>query len=218
MAGNGANGFRGGSPPAHVVVADGHTLTRLGVAAFVENEDDLRLVGETGREEELLRLVRDLGPSLVILDMNLDGGPDRFGICCRMKAMAHPPRVLAHTAHELSDDAAACLLAADAHVHKGACRAIFAATVRRLVSGTPRAPGTAESVPDVLGAGARPTHPLTDKERQIAAMMLLRYSNPEMARALHVSLPTVKTHVRSILRKLGAKNRRELLGPQALGA
>lgn len=202
--------------PISVVVGDGHTLTRLGIATFLEGEDDLRLVGETGEEGELLRLARDRRPDLVILDLNLDGGPDKFGICYKLKALADPPRVLVHTSYDFTDEAAACLLAAEAHLRKDACCAVFAATVRRVVDGWRRAPERAGRVQDALRADVGPVDRLTRKEREVAAMMLEHRSNSEMALALHVSLPTVKTHVRSILRKLGVKNRRELFKPQAL--
>jgi DNA-binding CsgD family transcriptional regulator len=56
---------------------------------------------------------------------------------------------------------------------------------------------------------------LTPKEREVLVLVLRRCSNAEIAETLYLSLPTVKTHLRNILRKLGAKNHRELFQTRA---
>lgn len=201
----------------NVIVADGHTLTRFGLAAFVEGEDGLRLVGETGDEEELVRLVRDRRPDLVILDLNLAGAADSFGVCCRLKASTYPPRVLVHTSYNFTETAATCLLRADAHVHKDASRARLASAIRRVARRPTRGPKRPDGVARVFDADTRPGVRLTAKEREITAMMFRHGTNTEIAEVLHLSLPTVKTHVRNVLRKLGVRSRAELFAQLLLG-
>jgi DNA-binding CsgD family transcriptional regulator len=74
--------------------------------------------------------------------------------------------------------------------------------------GEPRSYAYVDAVPE----GVR----LTPKEREVLVLMLRGCSNAEMVEKLFLSLPTVRTHVRNILRKLGAKNRRELFHPHDL--
>lgn len=203
--------------PIKVLVADGHTLTRLGMTAFVENEGGLLLVGDTGDEGELIRLVQERRPDIVILDLNLTGGSDRFGICCKLKALTRAPRILVYSAYNFSDEVASCLLMADAYVGKDVCCQWLTAAIHRIGVGYARHPGEVfgghGDVSGGLGGGAR----LTAKEREIATMMFSHRSNTEIAATLHLSLPTVKTHVRNVLRKLGADSRAELFARILLG-
>lgn len=202
--------------PIKVVVADGHVLTRRGIAALVEDQSDMHLVADTGEEGELLRLVQDLRANLIVLDLNLSGGWDGLGICWRLKALPRPPHILVHTSYNFTDDVSSCLLAgADGYLHKSACCEEFLATVRQTVAG--------ERVWHLQDGrchadAASTSVCLTPKEREILLLMLRGYSNAEMTKKLYLGLPTVRTHVRNVLRKLGAKSRKEILRPLILEA
>lgn len=197
-----------------VLVVDGHPAMRLGLKGLLGVTGDMWVVGETGDGCEALEIVEEVDPHLVIVGLNLVGEPDGVEVCWRLKALPRPPRILVHTAYNFTADVSTCLLAgADGYLHKSACCEEFLATIRRTARG--------ERTWSI--GGGSPKYPeervcLTPKEREILVLMLRGFSNAEMAEKLYLSLPTIRTHVRNILRKLGAKNRRELLQPHALEA
>jgi NarL family two-component system response regulator LiaR len=173
---------------------------------------DLRVVGETGEGEEALRLVRELQPDLVTLGLNLLGEADGIHCCWRIKELSDPPKILVHTTYNFTDDVSSCLLAgADSYVHKRCeCEELLGA-MRRTVEGERvwwlgGKTGDLRSRFDSTSNGNR----LTEREREVVVMMIRRCNDVEISKALYLSLPTVKTHVRSIMRKLNLKNRWEL--------
>lgn len=196
-----------------IVVADGHPTMRLGISCVLGAADDMSIVGETGEGGEILGLVEQERPCLVVLGLNLAGEPDGIEACRRLKALPEAPRVLIHAAYNFTEDVSSCLLAgADGYLHKDHCCRHLLDAVRRIAAGEPiwRLGGAM----DEPGARLYATplgNRLTPREREIAALVLRDCPNAEIAERHNLSLPTVKTHVRSVLRKLGVKNRRELL-------
>lgn len=194
------------------MIVDDHPSVRLGLRALLERAGDLHVVGEAGDGVEAVRLAAELKPDLVILDLRLQGESSGAEVCRGIKDLSDPPRVLIHTAYNTADDVTAATLAgADGYVHKGAGRSGFLEIVRRISSGehvwaVSVEARTAEARTEEEAKGVS----LTRKEREVLVLMLRRYSNAEIARELYVSLPTVKTHVGNIMRKLGIKRRKEL--------
>ncbi len=197
-----------------VLVVDGHPAMRLGLKGLLGVTGDMWVVGETGDGCEALDIVEEVDPHLVIVGLNLAGEPDGVEVCWQLKALPRPPRVLVHTSYNFTADVSSCLLAgADGYLHKSACCEEFLTTVRRTALG--------ERVWRP-GGGQTPANAgnvcLTPKEKEILLLMLRGLSNAEMTRKLYLSLPTIRTHVRNVLRKLGAKNRKELFQSHALEA
>lgn len=200
-----------------VVVADVHSTIRFGLSKLIEATKDIMVIGESDNGEEASCLVEELKPDLLILGLNLKGEKTGIELCQATKALADPPCVMVYAAYDFADHVAFCLLGeADSYVHKSiGCMQLLDA-VRCTVAG--------ERVwrpQDVVTNAVLRTHSasnnagLTAKERQILILLLCGCSNPEIAEELYVTVPTVRTHVRSILRKLGAGCRRDLLGPRA---
>lgn len=199
-----------------VLVVDGHPAMRLGLKGLLGVTEDMWVVGETGDGCEALEIMEEADPHLVILGLNLVGEPGGLEVCWRLKALPRPPHVLVHTAYNFTADVFSCLLAgADGYFHKSACCEEFLTTIRRTAGGE-----RDRSIGDLRPrSGARFPEGrvrLTPKEREILVLILRGLSNAEMTEKLYLSLPTVKTHVRNTLRKLGAKNRKELLRPHVL--
>jgi DNA-binding NarL/FixJ family response regulator len=196
-----------------VLIVDDHPSVRLGLKALLEQAAGVEVVGEAGDAAGAVELTAKLEPDLVVLDLRLQGEVSGAEVCRSIKDLPDPPRVLIHTAYNTADDVTAATLAgADGYVHKSAGRAEFLEVMRRVASGehvwdVSVEARTAESLR--RGEAAK-VESLTRKEREVLLLMLRRYSNAEIARELYVGLPTVKTHVGSIMRKLGIKRRKEL--------
>lgn len=196
-----------------VLVADGHPAMRLGIKGMLL-ATDVVVVGEACCGEEVLRLVGELRPDLVTLGLNLAGDADGIGVCRRLKELDDPPRVLVYTGYNLDEDVASCLLAgADSYLSKRTCCDDLLDAIRRTAAG-----GRVWKVGGRAGDPRSRLHhtaegvKLTEKELQVAVLILRRYTNQQIADELYVSVPTVKTHVCHILDKFNLDNRWQLFG------
>jgi DNA-binding NarL/FixJ family response regulator len=196
-----------------VLIVDDHPSVRLGLKALLEQAAGVEVVGEARDAAGAVGLVAKLEPDLVVLDLRLQGEASGAEVCRAIKDLPDPPRVLIHTAYNTADDVTSATLAgADGYVHKSAGRAAFLEVMRRVASGEHvwAVSVEARTAESLRRDEAAKVECLTRKEREVLLLMLRRYSNAEIARELYVSLPTVKTHVGSIMRKLGIKRRKEL--------
>lgn len=196
-----------------ILVVDNHPVMRLGLRALLDVTGDLRVAGECESGDEALNLVEAAAPDLVALGLNLIADIDGIETCRRIKELPEAPYMLVYTAYNLTDDVRSCLLAgADSYLHKSAGLHELHDAVRRTAAGERvwRIGERAGETRSRIYFTPRQAQ-LTAREREIMALILRDCPNTEMARKLCLSLPTVKTHVRNVLRKLGVKNRREIL-------
>ncbi|PLS84716.1 MAG: DNA-binding response regulator [Actinobacteria bacterium] len=204
------------SKKIRTLLVDDHPVTRLGIRSLLETTKDLLVVGEAGDAEEAVRLAVRLQPDLVVLDVRLGEKGDGMEVCRRMKAIPNPPRILLHSAYGGSEDlAAAAVVGADGYFHKGEEYLEFPGVIRRVCGGERVWFVDTKAEPPLAPRVASRSPALTPKEREVFALLLKRYSNAEVGRVLYMSLPTVKTHVKHILGKMGLKSRKELFRPLA---
>jgi DNA-binding NarL/FixJ family response regulator len=207
-----------------VLLADDQPLMLVGLGILIGDTDDLEVVGEAGDGREAVRLVRELRPDVVVMDIRM---PGMDGIEATRQATAEPdpPKVLVLTTFDddeyvygaLRAGASGFLLKSmaldailDAIRVVAAGDALIAPSVtRRLIadfagtSATPAAPAPdAEPAADAsLIAG------ITDREREVLALVGQGLSNPEIAERLVISTATAKTHVARLFAKLEARDR-----------
>jgi DNA-binding NarL/FixJ family response regulator len=193
-----------------ILLVEDHPIVRLGLRTAIEAEPDMTVAGEAETPEEAVRAVAELRPDLVILALRLEGERSGPEVCRALKARPRPPAVLVYTAFDSAADASASYLAgADGFLHRRTAPDRLLTSIRDTHAGrrvwVPR-----EQVPAGSAPGADPSAELTAREREVLGLILLRCSNAEIAERLGLRLPTVKSHVRGLLRKLGARSRREL--------
>jgi DNA-binding NarL/FixJ family response regulator len=194
-----------------VFIVDGHPLMRFGLEEYLGGAG-VRVVGESGGGGEAFDLVRQTRPDAVVLGLNLVGEPDGVDLCRLLKSLPRPPRVLVHTAYNLADDVTSCFLAgADGFLHKSTDREQLLDAVRRTAAGERVwLPGARVGEPRSRLQDTPAEERLTPREREVLALMLRRYSNADVAGALHISAQTAKNHASKVLRKLGMRSRKEL--------
>ncbi|MFD7452033.1 response regulator [Kitasatospora sp. NPDC059827] len=210
-----AGGTEGG--PIRVVIADDERLVRMGLRVVIDAEPDLSVVGEAADGAEVVPLVRELRPDVVLMDVRMPGIDGIRATEQLVRGMAEPPRILVVTTFEHDDHVYDALRAGAAGFLLKRARAeemvqavrlvargdslLFPAAVRELAL-RHRAEGCREAAAD-----RGPIGRLTEREGQVLRLMATGLNNAEIARQLVVSQETVKTHVGSVLAKLGARDR-----------
>jgi DNA-binding NarL/FixJ family response regulator len=190
-----------------VVLVDDHVVVRAGLRALLEGEPGFDVMGETGDGEEAIRLVLDVEPDLVLMDLRLEQGAiDGIEATRRLTAVAPTVKVVVLTSHGTRTDVALALAAgARGYVLKaGPPEELFRALRTAGEGGTGIAQ---EAVGLLVGEVIAPAAVLSDREVEVVRLLAQGLSNREIASALFLSEATVKTHLIRIYRKLGSTNR-----------
>jgi DNA-binding NarL/FixJ family response regulator len=201
-----------------ILVADDSTPFRDGMRAMLRREDDLTLLNEATTGAEAVRMAVSLQPDVILMDLHM---PEGNGIEATRKIVAKTPhiRVLVLTMFEDDDSVFAALQAgARGYLLKGADKAEILRAIRAVHSGEAIfGPAIAQRLMGYFTALRQPTTAqapfpeLTDREREILAMIARGRTNQEVADDLVVSLKTVRNHVSSIFAKLQVADRAQAM-------
>jgi DNA-binding NarL/FixJ family response regulator len=207
------------SPPVSVLVVDDDPLVRAGLRMILGGAGDLSVVGEAGTGADVPALVARLRPDVVLMDLHMPG-VDGLTATERLRAAPGAPEVLVLTAFEADGHVRRALRAgAGGFLLKDTPPADIVAAVRRVAAGEPvlspevtrRLIGIAVGGgEDRRGAARGRLGVLNERETEVAVEVGRGSANAEIAAALHLSVPTVKTHVSAALAKLGLNNRVQL--------
>jgi two-component system, NarL family, response regulator LiaR len=193
-----------------VVIADDHALVRRGLETILQLFDDLELVAQADDGAEAVVLCEETQPDVVLMDLvmpGLDGAAATREVLRRCPAT----RVLVLTS--FSDEAlieSALSAGAIGYLMKDISGDQLAAAIRRASAGkSTLAPEVADVLMRRVASPELQGQDLTTRERQVLALLADGLTNAEIAERLVVSLSTVKSHVSSIISKLGASSRTE---------
>ncbi|MBN6055827.1 response regulator transcription factor [Nonomuraea sp. RK-328] len=199
-----------------VLLADDHALVRKGFRLMLDAQPDMAVVGEAADGEEAVEQSRRLRPDVVLMDLHM---PGLDGVRATELITAELPgvRVLALSTFDLDENVVAALRAgADGFLPKDVSPEELVEGVRVVHRGESAvAPRLLTRLIGTFVRAARPRRPgrpsalsgLTDREREILALIGRGRSNPEIAAELGVSPSTVKNHVTSLFGKLGVRDR-----------
>lgn len=196
--------------PVRLVLVDDHKIVRQGLRFILDPDPRFEVVGEAGSGEDALRLVSELKPDVVILDLNLPGigGTE---ICRRIVSLHPEVAVLILTAFIDRQLVDACLRAgARGYLLKDAENLHLQEQVLAAVHGhTALDPRAAGILTEFLLQHKPPSEDLTFRELEILQLIAQDLTNKEIGARLYISENTVKQHVKKILVKLEARNRVE---------
>jgi two-component system, NarL family, nitrate/nitrite response regulator NarL len=193
-----------------VLVADDHPVYREGIVRAINERPDLELVGEAGDGSEALDQIKELEPDVAVLDIRMPG-LDGTQVLAAIRRDSTATQVLFLTAF-MEPDLAYRTVAegAKGYLSKSAARQeICEAIVTVARGGTALAPeaqeGIAQEIQERERSGGRPE--LTSREGEVLGLIADGLSAPQIAKELHLSTTTVKTHLHTLYEKLGVSDR-----------
>lgn len=187
-----------------VVVVEDHTLVRQSLVKIVAAEPGFKVVGETGRGDEAVDLVKRHSPDIVLLDIELPG-EDGVKVASELRRLAPDTRILFLTMHIESESVRRAVAIGDGYVPKTASTEELVEALRVVAGGgSYLSPSLSRSVMDIVSGKGHPAD-LTDRELEILRLLASGLRSAEVADRLSLSNKTVKNHLTNIYAKLGVE-------------
>lgn len=204
-----------------ILIADDQDIVRSGLAAILDSQPDMVVVGQASDGAEAVQLAHSLRPDVCLFDIRM---PRLDGVeATRQLAgpqVAEPMAIVVITTFDTDEYVHGALKAgARGFLLKDAGPELLTQAVRAAASGDALiAPSITarllasfvETGTNSVGPAVQPIEDLTDREEEVLVTVASGRTNAEIADELHISLSTVKTHLASIMNKLGARNRVEI--------
>jgi len=207
--------------PIRILLVDDHAVVRAGLRMIIQSRDGMTIVGEAGNREDALSLAGSEQPDIILLDLHL-GGDSGMALIAELMAAAGEARVIILTG--LRDPEAhrqAVLLGAMGIVKKEKAAEVVISAIERVYAGDAWLdPSLMAGVLTEMtrSSGGRKTDPeadkiaaLTNREREVIALVGEGIKSKAIAGRLFISETTVRHHLTSIFDKLGVADRVELL-------
>jgi len=191
-----------------VLLADDHPVVRSGIRAELDGAEGIEVVGEASSGDEALRLVEELRPDVLVLDVVMPG-MDGVEATCLLRERHPDLRILALSAYEDNEYVFGLLSAgAVGYVLKEEALDTVVEAIRAASRGeTWLSKRVEEKV--VRRATGEEEVPLTGRELEVLRLMAKGWSNQRIAKELSITERTVRFHVENILTKLGVRSRTE---------
>src|SRR5712691_9251302 len=210
--------------PESILIVDDHPLTRSALSALL-GQNGFSVVGEAADGESAIEQARELSPDLVLLDLSMPG-MNGLEALPRLREAAPSAEVVVLTASGTEENllgairggAAGYLLKSEPPERivdflRGVAQgeaALSGAVARRLLEQVREGGGRSSGVPDSIAAA------LSARELEVLLLLDDHLATDEIAKRLFISEHTVRSHVKSLLRKLGVSSRREALEALAI--
>jgi len=188
-----------------VILADDHPVVRDGLAAIVNQQIDMEVVAEAGDGDEAVALYERHAPDVLVLDLRM---PGRDGVAVVQHVLEKHPkaRILIMTTYDGDEDIFRCLSqGAKGYLLKDAPRQEILSAIRAVSADKAYTSSSVAAI--ALQRMVKPS--LTQRELSVLQEIAEGRSNKDIARRLHITEGTAKTHVKAILTKLDAISRTE---------
>lgn len=188
-----------------VLLVDDHSVVRMGLAAIINLEKDVKVCGEAESGDEAVKLARELRPDVVVMDFMMPGMDGAEATAAVLKA-SPASRVCVLTTYGTSSDIARALKAgATGAVTKNLANDELVEAIRTTARGERRLSAEIEA----SLSEAESDDGLTARQREVLDSITRGLSNDDIAKMLGISKVRVKQHLAALYQKLGAANRAE---------
>jgi len=209
--------------PIKILIVDDQRLFRQGLRSLLEQERDMKVVGEAGDGQDAFTLVQEANPDIILMDIEM---PKLDGIHATRLILERCPdiKILILSIHNEDERVISAIRSgASGYILKDADHKEFIKIIRSTFAGEKIAsPFLANLTPRILYKVHDPARideevekeikekfSLTGREKEILQLLLKGKSNKEISDLMYVSTETVKTHLQNIYRKLGVRSRME---------
>lgn len=193
-----------------VLLVDDHEMVRMGLAAYLATTEDIEVVGEATNGKEGVRLAQSLKPDVILMDLVMD---EMNGIEATKEITKHLPQTKVIVLTSFVDDEKVYPV-----IEAGALSYLLKTSKASQIADAIRAAANDEPVVESKVAGKMMSHyrkmneplphdALTDREREVLALIAQGKSNQDIAEELFIGIKTVKTHVSNIFQKLEVDDR-----------
>lgn len=202
-----ASGPAGHDRRIRVLIADDHAVVRSGLAAIINLEEDVEVIGEAGDGEEAIAMWRQLRPDVTLMDLRMPGVEGVEAIDRIRDEDAHAAIIVLTTFDHDEDIYAGLRAGAKAYLLKDVQPEELFRCIRAVHA------GEAYLQPKLAAKLAQRVHetPLTEREAQILKLLAEGKSNRAIGLFLHISESTVKSHLKSLFVKLDVTSRAEAI-------
>ncbi len=198
-----------------IVIADDHRIMRAGLRSLLQADSGLEVIGEATNSNEVLALVNELKPDVLLLDIGMPGN-ENLEALKEISTDSHDVRVLILTMHEDNELLQECLrLGASGYIIKRAAEselidAIYAVQ-RGMVYVHPSLIQSLVALPKKLNTRSKEVEQLTSREIEVLQLIVDGNTNRQISEELNISVRTVESHRSNIMDKLNLHSRVDLV-------
>ena len=192
-----------GEARIRILIVDDHPIMRVGIAAIINAQPGMQVVGQAGTASDAVRMFETMQPDLTLMDLRL---PDRSGVEAirAIRALSPRARIIVLTTYEGDEDIHQALEAgARGYLIKGMPHDALVKALYRVHAGQRFLP---QVVTEALSSRVPGSH-LSQREQEVLQLMFAGKSNREIAEELLIKEATVKSHVSVILMRLNVSDR-----------
>ena len=198
-----------------IVIVDDHTLFREGLRTILETEEDIEVVADAESAEDIVELVWQTRPDVLLLDIRMPQGSGLDAVPAVLKISPNTHVLVLTACDEKEEHVRAFRLGAKGVILKDSARQTLMQAIRTVCRGEvwmdPRMSGSLAEELSHMGEGdpisTRQENGLTERELEIVRLVASGYKNKEVGGTLAISERTVKTHLTNIFQKLGVRDR-----------
>ena len=190
------------------MIADDHRVVRDGLCYLLSQEPDVEIAGEAGDGQQAVDIAAATRPDVLLLDLYMPG-LDGHAVISALRDTPHRPAIVVLTSATDDEHLVRAMHAgATSYLLKTASAEHVIAAIRDAAAGTASlSPELLTRLTQALRRPPDPLQPLSPRERDVLRLIARGLSNRQIARDLAIGEQTVKTHVRSLLTKLGLQDR-----------